>query len=147
MNSDKTLLKYKTDIIEATNGLRENKKVYIAGAMTIKHKNRVHIVVSGFDKKYNRFNPNHFLHYNILEYYKKDYSFMDLNGLTGDFSNSNPYYGLNQFKLGFKPKVYEFIGEYDLIINELKYSKLSHLGILAKEFNKKDIKNTKNKTL
>ncbi len=143
MNSDRTLLKYKTDIIEATNGLRENKKIYIAGAMTIKHKNRVHIVVSGYDKKYDRFNANHFLHYNILEYYKDEFSFVDLNGLTGDFSNSNPYYGLNQFKLGFNPKVYEFIGEYDLIINELKYSKLSHLGLLAKEFNKKDIKATK----
>ena len=141
MNSDKTLLKYKNDITEATNGLRENKKVYIAGAMTIKHKNRVHIVVSGYDKKYEHFNPNYFLHYNIIEYYKNSHSYLDLNGMTGDFSKANPYYGLNQFKLGFKPKVYEFIGEYDLIINELKYNKLSMIGLLAKEFNKKDIKN------
>lgn len=139
MNSDKTLLKYKTDIVEATNGLRDNKKVYIAGALTIKHNNRVHIVVSGFDKKFERFNPNHFLHYQIIEYYKKDYTFIDLNGLTGDFTKTNPYYGLNQFKLGFNPKVYEFIGEFDLIVNELKYAKLTKLGLLAKEFNKKDI--------
>lgn len=139
MNSDKTLLKYKTDIVEATNGLRDNKKVYIAGALTIKHNNRVHIVVSGYDKKYERFNPNHFLHYQIIEHYKKDYTFIDLNGLTGDFTNANPYYGLNKFKLGFNPKVYEFIGEFDLIINELKYAKLTKLGLLAKEFNKKDI--------
>jgi len=143
MNSDKALLKYKTDIIEATNGLRENKKVYIAGAMTIKHNNRVQIIVSGFDKKYEHFNPNHFLHFNILKYYQNSYSFVDLNGLTGDFTKENPYYGLNQFKLGFKPKIYEFIGEFDLIINEKKYSKLAHLGILAKEFNKKDIKKIK----
>lgn len=140
MNSDKTLLKYKTDIIEATNGLRENKKTYIAGAMTIKFKNRVYIVVSGYDKKYARFNPNHYLHYEILKYYKDDYTFIDLNGLTGDFTKDNPYYGLNQFKLGFKPRIYEFIGEFDLLINESKYIRLSRLGILAKEFNKKDSK-------
>lgn len=140
MNSDKNLLKYKTDIIEATNGLRENKKIYIAGAMTIKYKNRIYIVVSGYDKKYSHFNPNHYLHYMIMNYYKKDYTYIDLNGLTGDFTKNNPYYGLNQFKLEFKPKIYEFIGEYDLIINELDYKKLSHMGLLAKEFNKKDIK-------
>jgi len=140
MNSDKNLLKYKTDIIEATNGLRENKKIYIAGAMTIKYKNRIYIVVSGYDKKYSHFNPNHYLHYMIMDYYKKDYTYIDLNGLTGDFTKNNPYYGLNQFKLEFKPKIYEFIGEYDLIINELDYKKLSHMGLLAKEFNKKDIK-------
>lgn len=143
MNSDKALLKYKTDIIEATNGLRENKKVYIAGAMTIKYKNRVYIVVSGYDKKYAHFNPNHYLHYMIMDYYKDNYTFVDLNGLTGDFTNTNPYYGLNQFKLEFKPKIYEFIGEYDLVINDMEYSKLGKLGILAKEFNKKDIKDTK----
>jgi len=145
MNSDKALLKYKMDIIEATNGLRDNKKIYIAGAMVIKYKNRIHIVVSGYDKDYAYFNPNYFLHYSIIEYYKNDYTFLDLNGLTGDFTKNNPYNGLNEFKLGFKPKVYEFIGEYDLIINELNYKKLSRLGLLAKEFNKKDIKDTKNK--
>lgn len=143
MNSDRTLLKYKTDIIEATNGLRENKKIYIAGAFTIKFNNRVYIVVSGYDKKYAHFNPNYFLHYKILDYYKDDLTFVDLNGLTGDFTNDNPYKGLNEFKLGFRPKVYEFIGEYDLIINELRYAKLSHLGLLAKEFNHKDIKTKK----
>jgi len=143
MNSDKNLLKYKTDIIEATNGLRENKKVYIAGAMTIKFKNRVYIVVSGYDKKYSHFNPNHFLHYMIMDYYKDTYTFLDLNGLTGDFTKANPYYGLNQFKLEFKPRIYEFIGEYDLIINNVEYTKLGRLGLLGKEFNKKDIRDTK----
>ena len=143
MSSDKNLLKYKNDIIDATNGLRENKKVYIAGAMTIRYNNIVYIVVSGFDKNYSRFNPNHYLHYKIMEHYKNNFTFIDLNGLTGDFSENNPYYGLNQFKLEFKPKVYEFIGEYDLIINEKQYLKFNNFGLLAKEFNKKDIKDIK----
>ena len=140
MNSDRTLLKYKTDIVEATNGLSENKKVYIAGAMTIKFNNRVYIVMSGYDKKYKHFNPNYFLHYSILNYYKDKFTYVDLNGLTGDFSKENPYYGLNKFKMGFNPKIYEFIGEYDLVINERAYIKLVNLGILSKEFNKNDIK-------
>ena len=57
--------------------------------------------------------------------------------MTGDFSPSNPYYGLNEFKLGFKPDVYEYVGEYDLIIDEEDYFYLKETGALAKEFNKK----------
>ena len=55
--------------------------------------------------------------------------------MTGDFTKNNPYLGLNNFKLGFKPQTYEFIGEYDYIFNEKAYKKLAKKGILAKEFN------------
>ncbi len=137
MNSDKNLLSYKNDIEIASKGLNEHKYVYVGGAFVIKYLNRVHIVISGFDKKYKHFNPNYFLHYQLLEYYKNDYKFMDLNGLTGDFSDNNPYKGLNKFKLGFKPHFYEFIGEFDFIINEHNYRSLIKKGLLAKEFNKK----------
>ena len=27
----------------------------------------------------------------ILEYYKDTYKFIDLNGITGDFTNNNPF--------------------------------------------------------
>ncbi len=58
--------------------------------------------------------------------------------MTGDLNSNNLYYGLNQFKIGFNPEVYEYIGEYDLIINENDYSYLKETGTLAKEFNKKN---------
>lgn len=141
MNSDRKLLSYKNDVLEATHKNNENAKIYIAGALVVKYKNRINIIISGFDTNYKKFNPNYFLHYKILDYYKKYYDFADLNGMTGDFSKENPYYGLNQFKLGFNPKIYEFIGEYDLIINETIYHSMLKSGKLAKTFNKTDIKN------
>lgn len=137
MNSDRILLSYKNDIEIATKGLRENKEIYIAGAFVIRYLNRIHIVISGYDKAFKHFDPNYFLHYQILEYYKSNFKFVDLNGMTGDFSTNNSYYGLNQFKLGFKPHIYEFIGEFDLIFNEHAYHNLIKKGLLAKEFNKK----------
>lgn len=140
MNSDKRLLSYKNDILEANKLNNESAKVYIAGALVIKYKNRISIIISGFDNKYKHFNVNHYLHYKILDYYKKYYDFADLNGMTGDFTKTNPYYGLNKFKLGFKPKVYEFIGEYDLVINNNIYYSMLKSGKLAKIFNKNDIK-------
>ena len=137
MNSDKTLLSYRNDIEIATKGLSLHQDVYIAGAFVIRYLNRVHIVISGFDKNYKHFNPNYFLHYQILEYYKNDFKFVDMNGLTGDFKDTNPYAGLNHFKLGFNPHIYEFIGEFDFILNEHAYRNLIKKGLLAKEFNKK----------
>lgn len=138
MNSDKIVLSYKNDILEGTKGLKENKETYIAGALVIKHNNIVTIYSSWFDRKYLKFNANYFLHHNIIEYYKNDYDLFDLNGMTGDFTHRNPYYGLNQFKFGFNPNVYEFIGEYDLIINHNDYVYLQENNLLAKEFNKKE---------
>lgn len=138
MNSDKTLLSYKNDIEIATHNLQTKKSEYIGGVLTLKYNNRINIIISGYNKAFKRFNPNYYLHYYLIEYYKNEYNFLDLNGLTGDFKKSNPYYGLNEFKLGFKPHVYEFIGEFDLIINDKVYNSLGKKGILAKEFNKKE---------
>lgn len=136
MESDRKLLAYKNDILDAQNKLNKKEKIYIAGALVVKYQNRINIVISGYDKKYKRFSPNYFLHYKILEHYKKNFEYADLNGMTGDFTKNNPYNGLNKFKLGFKPKVYEFIGEYDLPIKQNVYKYLLKRGYLAKKFNR-----------
>ena len=143
MDSDRKLLSYKHDVELATELNKQKNRLYIAGALVIHQKNRIQILMSGYDKKYKSFDANYFLHHSILEYYKEDYDYAELNGMTGDFSLENPYNGLNQFKLGFRPRVYEYIGEYDLPINSKKYYKLRSSGVLAKIFNKTDIKKNK----
>ena len=136
MNSDKLLLTYKNDITEASQKLNSNLETYVAGAMIIKHQNRITIQMSGFDKKMNRYAPNYFLYYSILSNYAKNYKYADLNGVAGDMSNDSKYYGLNRFKIGFKPDIYEYIGEFDLIIDKASYNILLKSGALADEFNK-----------
>lgn len=140
MNSDKILLSYKNDIMEATKGISDNKEVFLAGALVVKHNNMVTVMFSGYDENYKRFAPNYFLHYSLIKYYKDQYDYLDLNGVVGDFKNENPYTGLNRFKLGLNPRVYEYLGEYDLIIEPKSYEILLTNGILSKEFNKKENK-------
>lgn len=140
MDSDRKLIYYKQDVEKATELNRQKDKIYIAGALVIKYHNRIQILISGYDKKYKRFDPNYFLHHEIFKHYQFDYDYAELNGITGDFSQTNPYKGLNDFKLGFKPRIYEYIGEYDLPIQKNKYQKLRSNGELAKIFNKTDIK-------
>jgi peptidoglycan pentaglycine glycine transferase (the first glycine) len=134
MESDKNLESIRDEIADITRRLSETKEEYIAGAITIKYRNRVYILISGFNQQYKKYNPNYFLHYNIIEYYKDKYEFIDLNGITGDFTDENPYKGLNEFKIGFNPIGSEYIGEFDYIINEGLYQNIENNGALAKEF-------------
>ncbi len=136
MASDSRLCTIKNEMILATEGLRSSNNKVVAAALIIKWDNRVHIVSSGYDKETLYLNANYFLFNSLIERYKEEYDFLDLNGITGDFKDTNPYYGLNKFKLGFNPKIYEFIGEYDLIINRSSYDFLLLTGRLAGEFNK-----------
>lgn len=148
MDSDRKILNYKQDVKFATELNTKKDKVYIAGALVIKYQNRVQILMSGYDKKYKRFEANYYLHDEILKYYQKNYDYAELNGLTGDFSKENPYLGLNEFKIGFNPRIYEYIGEFDLPLNEKKYLKMRSNGELAKIFNKPNqkIKKAKGET-
>ena len=141
MTSDKNLNDYNQNIAIATQNLAKQKELIIGGAITIKHKNRINIMISSYNKQFKHYSPNYYLHHAIIEYYKKDYDFIDLNGITGDFSKENPYKGLNEFKQGFNPLSFEYIGEYDFIINHGLYKSMEENGILAKEFNKKTKKN------
>ena len=136
MQSDKALLAYKNDIAEASKYLNTNIETYVAGAIVIKYNNRITIQFSGFDRELKRYSANYFLYFAILAYYQQDFKYADLNGITADFDKNNPYHGLNRFKNGFNPDIYEYIGEFDLVINENTYNHLLKNGSLAKEFNK-----------
>lgn len=134
MNSDKNLIEYKRDLVEATEGLKNKKYAYIAGALVIKYKNRVSILASGYDPKYKDLNANHFLHNEIIEKYKNEYDYLDMGGIGGDFNENSRFYGLDKFKLGFNPEVVEYIGEFDLILNNLAFHSLKSNNTLEAEF-------------
>ena len=136
MNSDKALLSYKNDIAIANKYILKNEKTYIAGALVIKYGNTITILISGYDKKFKDYSPNYYLYYNILMNYKNEYKYACLNGVSGDFSKENKYYGLNKFKMGFNPDIYEYIGEFDLVLNKINYYFLNKKNLINKEFKK-----------
>ena len=136
MNSDKALLSYKNDIAIANKYILKNEKTYIAGALVIKYGSTITILISGYDKKFKDYSPNYYLYYNILMNYKNEYKNACLNGVSGDFSKENKYYGLNKFKMGFNPDIYEYIGEFDLVLNKINYYFLNKKNLINKEFKK-----------
>jgi len=134
MDSDKRLLKYKEEMVIATENLRKNKYQYVGGAIVIKYMNRVSTVVSGFDKSGNYLDPSYYLYSSLIERYKDDYDFLDLNGLASNFNPETKYYVFNEEKLAFKPTIYEFIGELDLVLIENVFKRVQSKGLLSKEF-------------
>lgn len=139
MNSDKKLAAFKDKVINATNMLRKTKQVTLAGAIIVKHLNRISILVSGINKEFTKLNPNHFLYYAILERYKNYFSYCDLGGVTGTFDNTSQYFGLNDFKKNWNSTIYEFIGEFDIVCHEYTFKRLIKTSFIEKEFNKHPI--------
>lgn len=137
MQSDTVLCNIKNDIVKATDGLRNSNNITVAAALVIKQGNRVNILESGFNREYSYLNQNYFLVHSLIELFRKDFDFLDLGGVSGNFKSDSPYRGLNRFKLGFNPIVFEFIGEFDLVLNRTSYDFLLNTGKLAQELNKK----------
>lgn len=134
MKSDRDLLMLKDEIVNATEGLRRNKFKYIGGALVIKYKNRVSIVLNGYDKACGGLNPNYFIYDYLIDKYKDEFDFLDLGGAASNFEPDSIYATFNEEKLDFKPTLYEFIGEFDLVLNDFNFKRLQAKNMLAKEF-------------
>lgn len=127
MESDKTLNYYKNELVYATN-LSKNYPDYITigAAFTIKHNNGVELVIDSYYDEYKKFNPRYVLIWELIKKYKNEgFMFLNLNAVVGDFNKENlgKYSSLNDTKLSFGTTVMEYIGEFDLIINDNAYEK------------------------
>ena len=142
MKSDQTLAKISSRISESNMRIQENNTKEILGAaFVVKHQGRITILISGHNKEFDICDTKTFMYYKIIEEYKKKgYLFFDLYGITADYSESNPYKELNKFKLKFKPNVFEYIGEFDLIVNKPFHQILWSTNQIQKEFYRPAIK-------
>lgn len=142
MKSDQLMAKISSEIVKANGKMQENHtREILGGAFVIKHQGRITIYISGNTNDFEGCDVKTFLFYKIIDEYKKaGYLYLDLYGITADFSDTNPYRELNKFKLKFNPKVYEYIGEFDLIVNKPFHHLLWSTNKIQKEFYKPAIK-------
>lgn len=123
MASDILLNNCKQNVINATNLYKEYPSGVIVGASAvIKYNKEIFFLIDGYKQEFKRYCPNHYLKYQIMDFYRKEgYTRMHLNGISGDFNKSSTFYGLTRFKLGFAAEIEEYIGEFTLVINKGKY--------------------------
>ena len=127
IKSDERLNHYKNELIYATNLSRKYPDYVTIGAgFTIKHNNGVDLIIDSYLEEYLRFNPRYVFIWELIKKYKSEgFMYINLNAVVGDFSKEDlgKYQSLNDPKLSFNSTVIEYIGEYDLVINERIYHK------------------------
>ncbi len=124
MESDKLINTYKNDLVLATKLLKEYPKGLIIGAaLTIEYNQASYLIIDGFEQKYSYLNCNYLLKWYIInETKKKGLKYFNMNAIVGNFKSNNPYKNLNEMKLGFNIIPTEYIGEFDLILNNFTYT-------------------------
>lgn len=123
IEADKRYNQLKTKLIEATNLLRNNPDgIITSSALIIKNKDEIYLLMDGYDTKFKSLNSKHLLLWKLIENFStQNYKKFNLGGITNPFEKNNKYEGLNNFKLGFNSKVYEYIGDLELVCSNTKY--------------------------
>lgn len=119
MTSDRLITKYNNEIIKATNIYTKYPKGAIIGSILIVKNNReIYFLNEGYNKDLEKFYSSHLIKWEIIKkYLNQGYKIFNFGQVTNmDKSNGN-----YTFKMGFGGKVYEYIGNYDLVINKWLY--------------------------
>lgn len=124
MESDKLITSYKNNLLKSTDLLRSNPDgMIIAGALVIKYDNAAYLISEGMDEEYGYLNPNYLVKWQLInDYNNQGLKYLNLNGVAGEFEKQHEYSGLNEAKLGFNATVTEYIGEFDIILNNFSYN-------------------------
>lgn len=123
INVDKYLNQYQSDLVYATNMLKNNPNGIITAAiLTVKQNDEVTILIDSYDKRFKKLNSKHLLIWQLIEIYKKEgFKKFNLGGLSNITTPNNKYSGLNEFKTSFGSDVYEYAGDFELITNRRNY--------------------------
>lgn len=131
MESDKLISSYKNNMLLATELLKNHPEgILIGGALVIKYDNAAYIVSDGYNEKFSSLNASYLIKWQMIsDYNRQGLKYLNMNAVVGEFEKKNQYSGLNEMKLGFNTIITEYIGEFDLVLNNFTYN-------LFKSFNK-----------
>ena len=131
MESDKLVSSYKNNMLLATELLKNHPEgILIGGALVIKYDNAAYIVSDGYNEKFSSLNASYLIKWQMIsDYNRQGLKYLNMNAVVGEFEKKNTYSGLNEMKLGFNTIITEYIGEFDLVLNNFTYN-------LFKSFNK-----------
>ena len=119
----KNILRLKTKKEKIKKLRKENGEIIpLGGILFLIYGNEVLSLLGGSYAKFMEFQSAYTVHFEGLKYaLNNGYDRYNFYGITGDFSEKNPLFGLYSFKRDFGGKVVELIGEFDLVINKFYY--------------------------
>lgn len=108
--------------------IKEYKKEYgekttLGGILFLVYGNEVLSLYGGSEAKLMQFQSAYTVHYDGIKYAQENgYKKYNFYGITGDFREENPLYGLYLFKKSFGGNVVELVGEFDLVTSKFWYT-------------------------
>lgn len=97
-------------------------KIVLAGGVFMTFGSQVISLFGASYREYMKFNGQYFLNFEMIKYaLKNGYETYNFFGITGEFTEDSPMYGLFDFKRGFHAKVVELIGEFNYIVSPAWY--------------------------
>lgn len=129
--------KYEKELEKAENFKLENPDGKAIGCLlSLRSGNEYLTLSSGVLMEYRQFTPKYLMYeHHIKEAYREGFKYCNFYGITGDFNPDNEYYGIYEFKKGFKPNVTEYIGQFELKVTPFYdvYKLLKNIkGMLSK---------------
>lgn len=96
--------------------------VILGGMLFLLYGGEIVYLMGGSFKEHLHFQSAYSIHEAMIKYaVENKFHAYNFYGITGDFRESNPLYGIYFSKKGFGGNVVELIGEFDLVINKLYY--------------------------
>lgn len=104
--------------------LGENVRLYMAfyqdkavsGAVTTNYGGKTYYIYGASDNAHRNVMPNYLIQWEMIKWaLEENCTVYDFLGISGDFNEGDPLYGLYRFKRGFNGEVAELAGEYDYI--------------------------------
>lgn len=114
-------LEEKIGVLESTIKEYGEKKI-IAGGWYMLYGREINYLFGASYKQFMKYNSQYLLQYEMIDYaVKNGYEAFNFYGIDGNFDEKSKGFGLFDFKRGFNACVHELVGEFDLVIDPLRY--------------------------
>ena len=123
LEADKLLASYKEQLSKARELLKKYPEgIITACALVIKNGSEAVLLIDSRDMEYSSFNTKHILLWKIMaKYASEGYKKFNLGGVSNIKLKPNKLKGLNDFKCNFNPKIYEYLGDFELVAIKILY--------------------------
>lgn len=100
----------------------KGKVITVAGGLFMTFGKQVISLFGASYQEYMKFNGQYFLNFKMIKYaLNNGFEKYNFYGITGEFNEDSPMFGLFDFKRGFNAEVVELIGEFTLVTRKLSY--------------------------
>ena len=107
--------------IEEAKDIKED-KIYLGALMSVFTGEEGITFMSGTDTLYRKYNIKYsFYNEHLKECIKRKLKYVNYYGISGDLNPDSEFYNIYEIKKGYNPKILELIGEFDYVVNKLKY--------------------------